>query len=694
MVHNLRQSLLTIPLIMLASVPAFASAPPDGIYDLVVGGDKQGVAVVEGGKFTRPVHAGKCVLTEATGVLIGETLTISVPDDCLSKSLLDFRCNQGMLQFRDSASWYINTSASTTDGYGPSLSLASGLFLGEHYLYSDAHLDTRYGKYNRGDSHVSRDIPTLSSRLTVGDHAVESGSALVSGNRIAGLLFTRNWQQDPDRAATVYYSSSHRLKLTSQSTVEIFRDGQLVDRRELSAGDYDIRNLPVAAYASRIKIRVTDSYGSQKEIEADMINPPRLLSKGTLDYSLSFGTKRIGHEGAGSYQGMTGGGYIGYGVTDWLSLYLSSMDRILTHTATIATTMGLVSGEARVDKLNDWRAAYSYSWRNVGINAEHSVVKNSHGAVERKTSANVSVSLSIAGTLSARYADGDYRSYGVGYSVSLPWSLSLSSTADFASEGRTGFSAGVTKQWMKMLSTQVSYTKGLDRSDTLFAQFSFALDRSRPRAVGLQAASTTRDGKSSVQATTEGRYGVYASVTTNTPSYGPTSTTATIAASLACAEGACRVGEPVSGGFAVGDGLESNSYAGAVLNMPAYTNTLLVASSRTATESQVVAVRPGQGVRLTVYDKVDVQAVVMLNGAPAKNAVVTWEGGETITGEDGLLWLERIPKKPVNLEIAGRQVIIPMDKEVADGVIDVGIIHLGSSKNTNSASYEAQTKVL
>ena len=266
------------------------------------------------------------------------------------------------------------------------------------------------------------------------------------------------------------------------------------------------------------------------------------------------------------------------------------------------------------------------------------------------------------------------------YSVALPWSVSMSSTADFTSAGRTGFSVGATKQWSNRLSTQITYAKGLDRSDTVFAQLSFALDRSKPAAVGLQVASTTRDGKSSVQAKAEGRYGIYASVATNTPYHGATSTTATVAASLACAEGTCRVGEPVSGGFAVGDGLATDEYAGQMVNIPAYSNTLLVASSRTATESQTVAVRPGQGVRLTAKDKVDIQAIVQIDGTPARNVVVAWSGGETLTGEDGLLWVDRIPKKPVTLLIAGHQVIIPMDKEVTDGVLDVGIIHLTDSK--------------
>jgi outer membrane usher protein FimD/PapC len=646
-----------------------AKAIPDGIYDLIVGGEKMGVAVVDQGRFTRPIQSGACTLEQAEGEIRGETLMITIPDRCLNHSLLDLRYNQGPLKFQDSTSLYINTSVSTTDGEKPNLSLASGLFLRQHFVYSDGYLDTFANKYDRGDSRISRDIPDIHSRLTIGDTNTETGSAFAVGKRIGGIKIERNWQQDPDRAATVYYSSSHMLRLTSRSTVEIYRDGQLVDRRELSAGEYDIRNLPVAAYASRLKIRVTDSYGSIKEIEADIINPPRLLSKGTFDYSFGLGAERIGFTGLGGYQRVIGSGYIGYGITDWLSLFAAASDKVVTGTASIATPVGAISGEARIDHPGDWRAAYSYSWQNLGASAEYLVQDN-----KRFTNARVSVGFDQYGSLTGHFVKSDQQIYGIQYSVSLPWSMSVMSSVEFEQSDKVGYSTGITKQWAQRLSTQMSYTRGLDKSDTLFAQFTFSLDRAKPASAGLQANSTIRDGQTSVQTRAEGRYGLYASVATNSPHYGPTITTATVAGSLACTDGACRVGEPVSGGFAIGDGLEAAGLSGSVIQLPAYSNTLLTASTRTSTESRVVAVRQGQGVRLTATDKINVQAIVTIGGKPANMVSVTWEGGETITGEDGLLWLDRVQKKPTTITVAGKQVILMLDQEAQDGIMNIGTI--------------------
>lgn len=682
-----RKSLLTVAtIITMLVVPTLACAsPPDGIYDLIVGGEKRGVAVVELGKFTRPVQTGTCMLVQAEGNIEGENLIVRVADKCLGKTTLDLRSNQGPLKFQSSTSFYLNSSLSTTDGESPYLSLASGLFLQQHFAYSDGFLDTRTDKYNRGDTRVERDIPGFYSKLTIGDMNAETGSSLASGKRLGGIKFERNWAQDPDRAATVYYSSSHTLKLTNRSTVEIYRDGQLVDRRELPAGEYDIRNLPVAAYASRLKIKVTDSYGSVTEIEADIINPPRLLKKGTFDFSLALGAERTGVTELGEYRKGTGGGYLGYGLTDWLSIFAAASDKVVTGTASVATPVGAISAEVRLDNIGDWRAAYSYSWRNLGANAEYRVQDNKQFA-----NVNLSAGFDQYGSFSARFLKGVQQSYGLSYNVSLPWALSVMTSTDFARTGGVGYSAGITKYWSQRLSTQATYTRGLDHSDTLFAQLTFTLDRAKPAAVGIQVNSTTRDGQTNVQTRSEGRYGLYASLATTTTHYGPTSTNATIAGSLACADGACRIGEPVGGGFAIGDGLEASGLSGSVLQLPAYSNTLLTASTRTATESQLVAVRQGQGVRLTATDKINVQAIVTIGGKPANMVTVSWGGGETITGEDGLLWLDRMPRKPTKITVAGKQVTLMLDQEAQDGIINLGTIEI-EARSTLAHSFTTRS---
>lgn len=667
-------------LVLVAVAPAaHASKVPDGIYDLVVGGEKNGIAVVENGKFTRPVFAGKCTLEQAEGALTGDTLTVDIPEKCLGHTTLDLRHNQGKLKFQDSNSFYLNTAVTTTDGEKPSLNLASGLFHRQHFAYSDAFLDTRSGLYSRGETRIERDLPGLLSKIVIGDVNTETASSLVPSKRMGGIKFSRNWAQDPDRASTVYYSSSHTLKLSSRSTLEIYRDGQLVDRRELPAGEYDMRNLPAAAYASRLKIIVRDAYGNVREIEADVINPPRLLSAGSFDYSFSVGAERTGFSGFGEYRRATGGGYIGYGLADWISVFAAVSDKAATGTASIATPFGAVSGEARLDSIGDWRAAHSYSWRNLAASAEYRVLDNKHSS-----NANVSVGLDQFGSVTGRLTSGEsqfYEFYGVSYNVSLPWSVSMMTSADFSRTGHVGYSAGITKQWNQRLSTQVTYIKGLDRSDRGFAQLTFALDRAKPAAIGIQTSSTNVDGKTSAQTRTEGRYGIYASVAAHTPPVGKTATTATVAGSIACAEGTCRIGEPVNGGYAVGDGLVASGLSGSVLQLPAYYNTRISASTRTATDTQIVAVRPGQGVRLTLKEKINIQAVLYAAGKPAGNRLIQWEGGETITGEDGLLWLENVRKNgPIRLEMDGEEFLLHPDYDAnIGGIVDLGIVAIDSN---------------
>jgi len=688
---------ILIPACFVAST-AVAATPPDGIYDLVVGGEKSGVAVVDSGKFTRPVTAGSCTLIDAVGRVDDETLTVDIPGGCLPRIALDMRSASGPLKFQDSSSWYLNTAITSTEAESPTLSLASGLFLGQHYLYSDAVLDTLNDRYSRGDSRIERDIPSAHSRLTLGDFNSETGSSLIAAKRLGGIRFDRNWAQDPDRAATVYFRSSHTLKLTSRSIVEFYRDGQLVDRRELPAGDYDIRNLPAAAYSSRLKIKVTDSYGAVQEIEADIINPPQILTKGTFDYSFGLGLERTGFEGAGDYRHEMFSGFMGYGVTDWFSLFAAATHDTASVTASLATPVGAVSGEARVDDPGDWRVAYSYSWRNLSLAAEHSVQRDLADKYLRRTNVQGSVGLDEVGrdlfglertgSLTARFIKGeDTQLYGLTYSVSLPWSLSLHASSDFNRTGEIGYSAGLSKQWTNRFGTQVTYEKSaIDQSNAVYAQLTVSLDRSTPASVGLQANTVTRHGETNVQARAEGRYGLYGAVSTYVPDHGSAVTTATVAGSIACADGACRVGEPVSGGFAIGDGLQATGMSGSVLPLPAYSNTELTANTRTSSESLTVAVRPGQGVKLTATDKVDVRAMVYVDGKPANMTEVTWAGGETMTGEDGLLWIDRLPRKPLALKIGQRHIILPLDREPVDGLMDLGRIDVGSTQPANTVT--------
>lgn len=678
-------SIFLLAALLLAPALCFAASPPDGVYDLSVAGEKSGTAIVEKGLFVRPVQVGTCLFAEAQGkvsVLNGvDGLNLDIPDQCLPALTLDLRSNTGPLKFQKSTSFFLNSSMSTTDGNIPQINLASGLYLREHYIYSDAFMDTQTSRYNRGDSHISRDVPEFLSRVTMGDHNSEPGSALAPGKRLMGVKIARNWAQDSDRAASIYFSSSQTLKIISRSSVEFYRDGILVDRRDMSPGDYNIRNLPAAAYSSKLRIRVIDTFGNITEIDADVITPPQLLAKGILDYSFSLGSERTGFDGLGDYKGFTGGGFIGYGLTDKISVASSFSDKMATATTTVATPLGLFAAEARLDSLGSWRAAYSYGRKNIGLNAEYKIQDNKTFAA-----ASVSAGFDTYGTITCRVNQShDLQAYSIHHALSLPLGVSSLTTITIDQLGKISYGAILIKQWSRRLSSQISYAKSLDRSETLYAQISFALDRGIPASVGVRASSQTIDGKTTVQTLMEGRAGIYASASTDTPPAGKTTTTGTVAGSLACVGSTCRVGEPVAGSFAIGDGLQASGQAGSVLNVPPYSNTLLSANTRTAQENQVIALRPGQGFKLTTSNKVDAMGLVAVNGHPAGGIVVTWEGGETITGEDGLLWISRVEKKPLELIIGGRQVVLKMDREVENGVLDLGLINIWNleAKNGN-----------
>ena len=376
-------------------------------------------------------------------------------------------------------------------------------------------------------------------------------------------------------------------------------------------------------------------------------------------------------------------------MTDWLTAQAGIQDKAVVAGGTLATPIGLVNAEARLDKTGDYRAAWLYNSTDNGFGVEYSVLDSLD-----RFNANYNRTLGF-GSLGLRYSSSDNWSNstaGAQVSAGLPMGFSVFGGVDVDTHTlNTGYNLGVVKMFTPRLTAQVGYTRGADNSDMIMGQLSFSLDRSKPSSVGGRAGTSMMNGEATGSAMVEGRYGLYGNVTTNV-SKNATTSTATIAGSVGCVDGLCRVGEPVSGAFVVGDGLDTNSIKGSLISVPAYQNLNVSSSTRKRIETMNVALRPGQGVKLSVNDWVTVRAKVYWpDGTPVAGEKVTYPGGETVTGTDGLLYITKLPKKLTVVEVAGKKVMLQLS-DTADNKINMGRLTIGKEEY-KTASNNPRTQV-
>lgn len=124
-------------------------------------------------------------------------------------------------------------------------------------------------------------------RLVAGDDVV-AGGALGGGGVIGGLHVARDFSIDP------YFIAQPTLTQTGvvsqPSTIEVYRDGQLIRREVVPAGPYRVEDFAGTSGADT-KIVVRDAFGLTRATATSMIAPPATALRPGLsmfDYSIGF----------------------------------------------------------------------------------------------------------------------------------------------------------------------------------------------------------------------------------------------------------------------------------------------------------------------------------------------------------------------------------------------------------------------
>ncbi|NVJ57283.1 MAG: fimbrial biogenesis outer membrane usher protein, partial [Vibrionaceae bacterium] len=383
-------------------------------------------------------------------------------------------------------------------------------------------------QYVREGTRLNIDFPSQGTRLVLGD-MYNSGKLFQDGTDVLGIGLTRDFTLIPTRNVRPKAAQSFTLQRTS--SVDVVIDGAVVQRLTLSAGSYNLSDIPLAQGNNDVELIITDSAGREERISFSIATGNGLLAQGEFEYSIMAGMPSEFRDGEIKYLSdqQILHGYLDVGITPSLTLGVDAQSRedLYQYGASIlhASTLGVtelvtsqshhpelksgdayrLSFDAEFDDSNDLKPQLSFIYE---YQSEDFVGINSFDTTDSPVNATqhyASLFGSIAITQRLRTALTSTYSSGV-EETSNYWSVSPS---------LSGPLFGTPATW----STRLNYRDYQDTEDEFSASFTISWPFSRElRAVGQYSSQnqqgsldvTYRDGIGST-----GGVSAYASLETN-----------------------------------------------------------------------------------------------------------------------------------------------------------------------------------
>jgi outer membrane usher protein len=174
------------------------------------------------------------------------------------------------------------------------------------------------GDILRGLSNLTIDRTETMQRWTVGDAAASTD--LLGGNVIVGgVSVAKNFSLQPYFVR--YPSFDFSGVASTPSSVEVYVNGILMERREVAPGEFSLENLPLTAGRGDSQVIVRDSFGRETVHSSSYYASTRLLDPGLSEYNYSIGFRRDGFATSSfDYGDPVFLGHHRYGLTDRLTV--------------------------------------------------------------------------------------------------------------------------------------------------------------------------------------------------------------------------------------------------------------------------------------------------------------------------------------------------------------------------------------
>ena len=135
-----------------------------------------------------------------------------------------------------------------------------------------------------------RDWPDRLATLQLGDSLCRTASLFGGVTRFAGIQYGTNFATQPQLVTTPLQTVSGETALPS--VAEIYVNNNLIQRRDIAAGGFNITDIPAISGSGEVTVVVKDILGREQIITQPFYSSPVLLAKGLSDFSLEAGVER------------------------------------------------------------------------------------------------------------------------------------------------------------------------------------------------------------------------------------------------------------------------------------------------------------------------------------------------------------------------------------------------------------------
>jgi outer membrane usher protein len=153
-----------------------------------------------------------------------------------------------------------------------------------------SYLEEKINHWQRRQTLLIHDLPDRLVRFSAGDLNYPR-IGFMGSQQMSGLSFGTLFELQPQLIN--YPLSDQDFFIEQDARVEVFIDGQLSDRRNLTAGHHNIYDLPLINGINQVELKITDFLGRQQTLRFFETQDQRLLRPNLSAYSISLGVPRI-----------------------------------------------------------------------------------------------------------------------------------------------------------------------------------------------------------------------------------------------------------------------------------------------------------------------------------------------------------------------------------------------------------------
>ncbi|MBO9537920.1 fimbria/pilus outer membrane usher protein [Herbaspirillum sp.] len=248
--------------------------------------DPQGCAVLE--EHVENAHAVLDTGELRLDVTLAQVLLRRSPRGYVNPKLWNSGVTAGMLGYSFNA--YHNRSGGSADN-SAYLGVNAGLNLGGWYFRHNASMNWHQNApshYDVLNTYVTRDLPSLTSRLTLGE--ANTSGELFDTLPFTGIQVGTDERMLPDSQRG--YAPLVRGVAETNARVTIRQNGVVIHDAPVPPGPFEIDDLYPTGYGGNLEVTVTEADGRKRSFLVPYASVAQLLRPGTQRYSLTAGTLR------------------------------------------------------------------------------------------------------------------------------------------------------------------------------------------------------------------------------------------------------------------------------------------------------------------------------------------------------------------------------------------------------------------